>query len=104
MKRSLYALGGLLLLMGAGGALAVEEGWNHESFPPFEEVDADNDGMVSMDEAKAHPDTVAAVTKGNPATVEESMKSFFSAAHRHDKDKPYNSPLSKEEWQGVTGK
>jgi hypothetical protein len=104
MKKSLFAVGSLLLLMGTGGALAAEEGWNQESFPSFEEVDANKDGMVSMDEAKAHPATVTAVTKGKPATMEESMKSFFSAAHRHDKNKPYNSPLTKEEWEGVTGK
>lgn len=104
MKKSLLAAGSLLLLMGTGNALATEEGWNRESFPPFEEVDANQDGMVSMDEAKAHPGTVAAVTKGNPDTVEESIKSFFSAAHQHDKNKPYDSPMTKEEWEGVTGK
>jgi hypothetical protein len=104
MKKSLFALSGLFLLMGTGSALAAEEGWNHESFPPFEEVDANNDGMVSMDEAKAHPGTVAAVTKGKPETVEESIKRFFSAAHQQDKNKPYDSPMTQEEWEGVTGK
>ena len=102
MKKSLIAISGLAMLMGTGVALAVEEGWNNESFPPFEEVDANKDGMISMDEAKAHPATVAAVTKGKPDTVEESMKSFFSAAHHGDKGKPYDSPMTKEEWQGMT--
>ncbi|QQS53996.1 MAG: hypothetical protein IPM89_14340 [Candidatus Competibacteraceae bacterium] len=100
MKKSFIAASGLALLMGSGIAMAQ---WNNESFPPFEEVDANQDGMVSMDEAKAHPGTVAAVTKGNSATVEDSMKSFFSAAHEKDKNKPYDSPMTKEEWEGVTG-
>jgi len=42
------------------------------------------------------------VTKGNLANVEDSMKSFFSAAHQHDKNKPYDSPMTKDEWQGMT--
>ena len=86
--------------MGSGIALAQ---WNQESFPPFEEVDANKDGMVSMEEAKAHPGTVTAVTKGKPDTVEADMKSFFSAAHQKDKNKPYDSPMTKEEWEGLTG-
>lgn len=99
MKKSLIAASGLVLLMGSGVALAQ---WNNESFPSFEEVDANKDGMISMDEAKAHPATVAAVTKGKPDNVEADMKSFFSAAHQKDKNKPYDSPMSKEEWDGVT--
>ena len=99
MKKSFIAASGLALLMGSGIALAQ---WNNESFPTFEEVDANKDGMISMDEAKAHPGTVAAVTKGNLANVEDSMKSFFSAAHQHDKNKPYDSPMNKDEWQGMT--
>jgi len=100
MKKSVIAASGLALLMGSGIALAQ---WNNESFPTFEEVDANKDGMISMDEAKAHPGTVAAVTKGDLTTVEDSMKSFFSAAHEKDKNKPYDSPMTKEEWQSVTG-
>ena len=99
MKKSFIAASGLALLMGSGIALAQ---WNNESFPTFEEVDANKDGMISMDEAKAHPGTVAAVTKGDLTTVEDSMKSFFSAAHEKDKNKPYDSPLTKEEWQSMT--
>ena len=99
MKKSLIAASGLVLLMGSGVALAQ---WNNESFPSFEEVDANKDGMISMDEAKAHPGTVAAVTKGKPDAVEADMKSFFSAAHQKDKNKPYDSPMTKEEWEGVT--
>ncbi len=99
MKKSFIAASGLALLMGSGIALAQ---WNNESFPTFEEVDANKDGMISMDEAKAHPGTVAAVTKGDLTTVEDSMKSFFSAAHEKDKNKPYDSPMTKEEWQSVT--
>ncbi len=101
MKKSLIAASGLALLMGSGVALAQ---WNGQSFPSFEEVDANKDGMVSMDEAKAHPGTVAAVTKGKPDNVEADMKSFFSAAHQKDKNKPYDSPMSKEDWEGVTSK
>lgn len=104
MKKSLIAISGLAMLMGTGIALAAEEGWNNESFPPFEEVDANKDGMVSMDEAKAHPGMVTAVTKGKPDTMEASMKSFFSAAHQGDKGKPYDSPITKEDWEGLTGK
>ena len=100
MKKSLITLSGLALLMGAGVALAQ---WNKggAEFPPFEEVDANKDNMISMDEAKAHPGVVAAVTKGAD-TAEADMKSFFSAAHQHDKNKPYDSPMTKEEWQGMT--
>ena len=102
MKKSLITLSGLVLLMGTGVALAQ---WNRgdEVFPPFEEVDTNKDNMISMDEAKAHPSVVAAVTKGTD-TVEADMKSFFSAAHQQDKNKPYDSPMTKEEWEGVTGK
>jgi len=99
MKKSFIVASSLALLMGSGIALAQ---WNNETFPPFEEVDANKDGMISMDEAKAHPGTVAAVTKGDLTTVEDSMKSFFSAAHEKDKNKPYDSPMTKEEWQSVT--
>mgnify|MGYP000969737696 FL=1 len=99
MKKSFIAASGLALLMGSGISLAQ---WNNETFPSFEEVDANKDGMISMDEAKAHPGTVAAVTKGNLANVEDSMKSFFSAAHQHDKNKPYDSPMTKDEWQSMT--
>ncbi len=99
MKKSLIAASGLALLMGSGIALAQ---WNNESFPSFEEVDANKDGMISMDEAKAHPGTVAAVTKGKPDAVEADMKSFFSAAHQKDKNKPYDSPMTKDEWEGMT--
>ena len=45
MKKSLIATSGFALLMGAGVALAQ---WNQESFPPFQDVDANKDGMVSM--------------------------------------------------------
>jgi hypothetical protein len=99
MKKSFIAVSGLTLLMGAGVALAQ---WDRESFPPFADVDTDGDSMISMEEAKANPDVVNAVTKGNPDTVEDSMKSFFSAAHQKDADKPYDSPITEEEWEGVT--
>ena len=99
MKKSFIVASSLASLMGSGIALAQ---WNNETFPPFEEVDANKDGMISMEEAKAHPGTVAAVTKGDLTTVEDSMKSFFSAAHEKDKNKPYDSPLTKEEWQSMT--
>lgn len=102
MKNSLIAISGLTLLLGTGVALAQ---WNRgDNFPSFDSVDTNKDGMVSMEEAKAHPGMVSAVTKGQPENVEESMKSFFSAAHQQDKNKPYDSPITKEEWQGMTGK
>ena len=99
MKKSLIALSGLVLVMGTSVALAQ---WDNKNFPSFEEVDADKDNMISMDEAKAHPGVVAAVTKGAD-TAEADMKSFFSAAHQQDKNKPYDSPITKEEWRGITG-
>jgi hypothetical protein len=104
MKKPLITMSCLTLLMGADIALAAEEGWNQESFPPFEEVDANKDGMVSMDEMRTHPGAVNAVTRGKPDTLEDSMKSFFSPAHRQDQNKPYDSPMTKEEWEGVTSK
>jgi hypothetical protein len=101
MKKSWIAVSSLALLVGTGVALAQ---WDKgDGFPSFEEVDANQDGMISMDEAKAHPGTVAAVTKGKPDAVEADMKRFFSAAHQKDKNKPYDSPMTKEEWEGVTG-
>lgn len=99
MKKSFIAASGLALLMGSSIALAQ---WNNETFPSFEEVDANKDGMISMEEAKAHPGTVTAVTKGDLSAVEDSMKSFFSTAHEKDKNKPYDSPMTKDEWQSVT--
>ncbi len=106
MKKSLITISGLVLLMGTGVALAADEpeGWNQESFPPFEEVDTNQDGMISMQEANAHPGMVTAVTKGHMDTAEASMKSFFGAAHQHDKNKPYDSPMTKKEWEGLTNK
>ncbi len=101
MKKSLIATSSLVLLMGAGVALAQ---WNRESFPPFQDVDTNQDGQVSMEEAKAHPGVVAAATKAKPGTVDAALKSFFSEAHQKDKNKPYNSPMTQEEWQGITGK
>ena len=102
MKKSLIATGGLALLLGAGVALAQ---WNKESFPPFSEVDTNKDGKISMQEAQAHPGVTAAATKAKPgSTPESALKSFFSEAHQKDKNKPYDSPMTQEEWQGMTGK
>ncbi len=102
MKKSLIATSGLALLMGAGMALAQ---WNQASFPPFEEVDANKDGQVTMEEAMAHSGVTAAATKAKPgSSAEEALKSFFSEAHQKDKNKPYDSPMTKEEWEGMTGK
>ena len=102
MKKSLIATSSLVLLMGAGVALAQ---WNRESFPPFQDVDTNKDGMVSMAEAQAHPGVTAAVTKAKPGnSAETALKSFFSEAHQKDKNKPYDSPMTQEEWQGMTGK
>ena len=103
MKKSLITTSGLALLMGAGVALA--NGWNQASFPPFAEVDTNKDGQVSMAEAQANPGVVAAVTKAKPGgTPESALKSFFSEAHQKDKNKPYDSPMTQEEWEGMTGK
>lgn len=103
MKKSMIVTSSLALLMGAGIALAA--GWNQESFPPFSEVDTNKDGQISMQEAQAHPGVTAAVTKAKPgSTVEQALKSFFSEAHQKDKNKPYDSPMTKEEWEGMTGK
>jgi hypothetical protein len=102
MKNSLIATSGLALLLGAGVALAQ---WNKESFPPFSEVDANKDGTVTMQEAKANPGVTAAATKAKPgSSVEAALKSFFSEAHQKDKNKPYDSPMTQEEWEGMTGK
>lgn len=102
MKKSLIATSGLVLLMSAGVALAQ---WNRASFPPFAEVDANKDGKVTMEEAKAHPGVTAAAMQAKPgSTVEEALKSFFSEAHQKDKGKPYDSPMTEEEWRGMTGK
>lgn len=102
MKKSLIATSGLTLLLGTGIALAQ---WNHASFPPFAEVDANKDGQVTMEEAKAHPGVTAAATKAKPgSSVESALKSFFSEAHQKDKNKPYDSPMTEEEWEGMTGK
>lgn len=103
MKKSLITTCGLALLMGAGVALAV--GWQNESFPPFDQVDTNKDGKVSMDEAKAHPGVVAAAMKAMPgSTPESALKSFFSEANQKYKDKPYDSPMTQKDWQGMTGK
>ena len=102
MKKSMIVTSSLALLMGAGVALAQ---WNRESFPPFSEVDTNKDGQISMQEAQAHPGVTAAVTKAKPgSTVEQALKSFFSEAHQKDKNTPYDSPMTQEEWQGMTGK
>ncbi|MCU0809216.1 MAG: hypothetical protein MUC53_15290 [Candidatus Contendobacter sp.] len=102
MKKSVIATSSLALLMGAGIALAQ---WNRESFPPFQDVDTNQDGQVSMAEAQAHPGVTAAATKAKPgSSVEEALKSFFSEAHQKDKNKPYDSPMTQEEWEGMTGK
>ena len=104
MKNTLITVSSLALLLGTDVALAQ---WNKGdgNLPPFEEVDTNQDGTVSMEEAKAHPAVVAAVTKGSKeSNVEESIKSFFSAAHQQDKSKPYDSPITKEEWRSLTGK
>jgi len=102
MKKSLIATSSLVLLMGAGVALAQ---WNRESFPPFQDVDTNQDGKVTMEEAKAHPGVTAAATKAKPgSTVEEALKSFFSEANQKYKDKPYDSPMTQKDWQGMTGK
>lgn len=101
MKKSLIFASSLALLLGTGIALAQ---WNHASFPPFAEVDTNQDGQVTMKEAKAHPGVTAAATKAKPgSSVEEALKSFFSEAHQQDKNKPYDSPMTQEEWQGMTG-
>ena len=103
MKKSLIATSSLALLLGTGIALAT--GWNRESFPPFSEVDTNKDGQVSMQEAMAHPGVTAAATKAKPgSTAEEALKSVFSEAHQKDKNKPYDSPMTKEEWESMTGK
>jgi hypothetical protein len=102
MKKSLITTSGLVLLMSAGVALAQ---WNRASFPPFSEVDANKDGTVTMQEAKANPGVTAAVTQAKPgSSVEQALKSFFSEAHQKDKNKPYDSPMTQEEWEGMTGK
>ena len=102
MKKSMLVTSSLALLMGAGVALAQ---WNRESFPPFQDVDANKDGQVSMQEAMANPAVVSAVTKAKPgSTPESAIKSFFSEANQKYKDKPYDSPMTKEDWQGMTGK
>ena len=101
MKKSWIAMSGLALLMGMGVALAT--GWNQESFPPFEQVDTNKDGQVSMAEAQANPGVVAAVMKAKPgSTPESALKSFFSEANQKYKGKPYDSPMTKEEWEGMT--
>jgi len=101
MKQALIVVGGLALLLGTGVALAQ---WNQASFPAFEEVDANQDGMVSMEEAQAHSGVTTAAMKAKPgSSAEEALKSFFSEAHQKDKDKPYDSPMTKEEWQSMTG-
>ena len=47
----------------------------------------------------------AAATKAKPgSTAEAALKSFFSEAHQKDKNKPYDSPMTQEEWEGMTGK
>lgn len=103
MKKSLIATSGLALLLGTGVALAA--GWNQESFPPFSEVDTNKDGQISMQEAQAHPGVTTAVTKAKPeSTAEQALKSFFSEAHQKDKNKPYDSPMTKKDWEGMTGK
>lgn len=103
MKQPMIVTSSLALLMGAGVALAT--GWNQESFPPFSEVDTNKDGKVTMEEAKAHPGVTAAATKAKPgSTVEEALKSFFSEANQKYKDKPYDSPMTQKDWQGMTGK
>ena len=103
MKKSLIATSSLALLLGAGVALAT--GWNQASFPPFSEVDANKDGQITMQEAQAHPGVTAAATKAMPgSTAEAALKSFFSEAHQKDKNKPYDSPMTQEEWEGMTGK
>ncbi|MDG4596036.1 MAG: EF-hand domain-containing protein [Candidatus Contendobacter sp.] len=103
MKKSLITTSGLALLMGAGVALAG--GWKDESFPPFDQVDTNKDGQVSMAEAQAHPGVTAAATKAKPGTSAESaLKSFFSEANQKYKDKPYDSPMTQKDWQGMTGK
>lgn len=102
MKKSLIATGGLALLLGAGVALAQ---WNKESFPPFSEVDTNKDGQISMQEAQAHPGVTAAATKAKPgSTPESALKSFFSEANQKYKDKPYDSPMTQKDWEGMTGK
>ena len=69
----------------------------------FEEVDTNKDGMISMDEAKAHPGTVATVTKGNLANVEDSMKFFLVRPISTIKNKPLRfSPMTSDEWQSMT--
>lgn len=103
MKQPMIVTSSLALLMGAGVALAT--GWNQESFPPFSEVDTNKDGKVTMEEAKAHPGVTAAATKAKPgSSVEEALKSFFSEANQKYKDKPYDSPMTQKDWQGMTGK
>lgn len=103
MKKSVIVASGLALLMGASVALAV--GWNQESFPPFSEVDTNKDGKISMQEAMAHSGVTAAAMKAKPgSTAESAIKSFFSEANQKYKGKPYDSPMTKEDWQGMTGK
>lgn len=103
MKKSTIVTSSLALLMGAGVALAA--GWNQQSFPPFSEVDTNKDGQVSMQEAMANPAVVSAVTKAKPgSTPESAMKSFFSEANQKYKDKPYDSPMTQKDWQGMTDK
>lgn len=103
MKKSMLVTSSLALLMGAGVTLAA--GWNQENFPPFSEVDTNKDGMISMAEAQAHPGVTAAATKAMPgSTPESAIKSFFSEANQKYKDKPYDSPMTQKDWQGMTGK
>ncbi|MCP5420964.1 MAG: hypothetical protein H6970_11980 [Gammaproteobacteria bacterium] len=102
MKKFLIGVSGLVMMVGAGFVMAEEYGWDQKNLPAFEDVDTNKDSMISMDEAKASPDLVNAVTNGKPETADDSLKSFFSAAHEQDKDKPYDSPISKEEWEGLT--
>ena len=73
--------------------------------PHFEEVDTHHTGQITLQQAKTHPAVVSAAMKAKPGmTGDQAVESFFSEAHQKYQGKPYDSPMTKEEWEGMTGK
>ena len=71
--------------------------WNRSEFPSFDEVDTNNNSVISLEDAKANQVFVEAATKAKFSSIsDQAVDSFFRKAHiNYYKVKLYKWPLTK---------